>query len=120
MCVCAGINDDTVCVCVLGRWFQEQGALVVNVNADSEGLEAHETLNFSFQLLNPQHSRKVSRDIRVQVRMCMSSTGAHVRALTSNRAPAVNSFDAMIQAGCRFRTPHAMIARTLACLHTTL
>jgi len=71
MCVCAaaGMNDDMVCLCVLGRWFQEQGALVVNVNADSEGLEAHETLIFSFQLLNPQHSRKVSRDIRVQVRM---------------------------------------------------
>ena len=55
--------------CVLGRWFQEQGALVVNVNADSEGLRAHETLVFSFQLLNPLHSRKVSRDIRVQVQM---------------------------------------------------
>ena len=49
------------------RWFQERGALLLHLAADSEGLAAREMLVVTFELVNAAVKRRVFRNMLVQV-----------------------------------------------------
>ena len=49
------------------RWFQQQGALVLHMSSDSEGLAALQTLVVSVDLLNRAFPSTEARNVRVKV-----------------------------------------------------